>query len=91
MTKASYKDFCRLCQEKPELIKEIFEFFLTSEELEMLGARYEIIRALIQGNLTQREIAQKYNVSIAQITRGSNALKSISQKLKKELENVITK
>ncbi len=89
--KTTYKDFSKLCQARPEMIEEIFEFFLTKEELEMLGARYEIIAALMKGELTQREIAKKYKVSIAQITRGSNALKTISLKLKKELENVIIK
>ena len=84
--KGGYQSFYRLCQENPEHLKEIFELFFTQEELEMISSRYEIIQALLQGELTQREIAQKYKVSIAQITRGSNALKLCSSKFKKALK-----
>ena len=80
-----YQNFYKLCQEHPEHIQELFNLFFTHEELEMLGARYEIIKLLTKQELTQREIAHKQKVSIAQITRGSNALKILSPKLKKIL------
>lgn len=56
-------------------LHSFFELFLTHEEKEVIGARLDIIQALLEGKLTQREIAEQYGVSISQITRGSNALK----------------
>ncbi len=77
-------DFLKLCQKAKRLneFKELLEFFLTKEELEMLCARHLVTAALVEGQLTQREISKEYKVSIAQITRGSNSLKSVSPKLK---------
>lgn len=79
--------FFRLCQEAHAIGKltEFFSLFFTKEEIAMLESRCEIVRALLQSDMTQREIAKQYRVSIAQITRGSNALKSISLPLKKLL------
>lgn len=68
-----------------EELQELFELFFTLEEQEVLGQRYLIVKALEEGKLTQREIADKYKVSISQITRGSNALKIIKTKLRKFL------
>ena len=78
------EDFIELCQAAPSkrVLKELFDLFFTHEELEQLAGRHEIVQALLQGKLTQREIMGKFGVSITQITRGSNALKSISQSLK---------
>lgn len=87
LSKAGWRGFFKLCQtiKDPAQLQEFFEIFLAQEEIEMLSARFWIIRALLKGDLTQREIAKKYGVSIAQITRGSNALKSISPKLRRAL------
>jgi TrpR family trp operon transcriptional repressor len=84
-----WQKFFRLCQEvkSPKLQQELFELFLTKEEIEMVSARYWVVQALMKGELTQREIAKKFGASIAQITRGSNALKSISPKLENFLNN----
>jgi TrpR family trp operon transcriptional repressor len=79
--------FIQLCKSTPDeqTLEELFNLFFTLEEKEMLRARYAIIGELIKGQLSQREIAKKYSVSIAQITRGSNALKLLSPKLKSYL------
>jgi TrpR family trp operon transcriptional repressor len=66
-------------------LEEFFQLFLTDQEMEMLGKRLLVVQALLQGRLTQREIAKREKVSISQITRGSNALKKISPSLKKSL------
>jgi TrpR family trp operon transcriptional repressor len=89
LSEKGWRGFFKLCQsiKDSKQLQEFFEVFLAKEEVEMLSARYWIVRALIKGELTQREIAKKYKVSIAQITRGSNALKSISPKLKAFLKN----
>ena len=69
-----------------EELNNFFELFLTLDEQKTLSSRYIIIKALLEGHLTQREIAKIYKVSIAQITRGSNAIKVIGPKLKKFLK-----
>lgn len=86
-----WKDFVKLCckiKTEKEL-ESLFDLFLTLEEKELLASRYVIIQALLEGKLTQREIAEACNVSISQITRGSNALKIIDPKLKSFLESQI--
>lgn len=60
-------------------LEALFNLFFTLEEKEMLMARLQIIQALLEGKKTQRTIAKDLGVSISQITRGSNALKSVSQ------------
>lgn len=87
--KKGWKEFIKLCSKihSPEELGELFDLFLTIEEKETIASRYLIIRALIDGNLTQREIADIYKVSIAQITRGSNALKIISPELRDILKS----
>ncbi len=79
-----WQKFIKLCHnvKNPKLLTELFDLFLTLEEKEMLKARYAIICALMKGEISQREVGKKYAVSIAQITRGSNALKTISKDLK---------
>ena len=89
LDKKGWQEFLTLCSKinSSEKFSEIFDLFLTIEEKETLASRYLIIKALIEGNLTQREIAEMYKVSIAQITRGSNALKIISPELKEFLKS----
>jgi TrpR family transcriptional regulator, trp operon repressor len=87
MNPTVFQEFLQLCTHCSSVaqVGELFDLFLTLEEKEMVAKRYLIIKVLSEGFLTQREIAEKYNVSISQITRGSNALKMISPKLKKFL------
>lgn len=84
----AWQDFIDLCSEFISHVEmnKFFSLFLTIEERHLLSSRYLIIKALLDGKLTQREIAEKYNVSIAQITRGSNALKIIGPRMKKLLK-----
>lgn len=86
-----WRSFLEVCVKvkNPEDLKHFFDLFLTIEEKESLAARFLIVKALVEGRLTQRKIAEEYKVSIAQITRGSNALKIIDSKLKKFLETQI--
>lgn len=83
-----WQEFLNLCckVQRPEDLENLLNLFLTLEEKELLASRCLIIQALSEEKLTQREIAEKYHVSISQITRGSNALKIIDRKLKKFLE-----
>jgi TrpR family transcriptional regulator, trp operon repressor len=88
-----WRGFLELCTslKSPEEFHRCFALFLTIEEKETLASRYLIIRALLEGKMTQREIAEAYKVSIAQITRGSNALKIIDPSLKKYLREKLGK
>lgn len=87
--KKGWQEFLKLCSQidSPEELGEFLDLFLTIEEKETLASRYLIVKALLEGSLTQREIADTHKVSIAQITRGSNALKIISQKLRDILKS----
>lgn len=90
-TDNGWRAFLELCSkiDDPEELNRLFSLFLTIEERENMTSRYLIIKALLEGHLTQREIAETYKVSIAQITRGSNALKVIDPKFKKFLESFL--
>ena len=87
--KKGWQDFLKLCSkiDSPTELEDVLNLFLTIEEKETLASRYFIIKELIEGNLTQREIADTCKVSIAQITRCSNALKIISPELRDILKS----
>jgi len=89
LSKKGWQEFLKLCSKinSPEELEEVFDLFLTIEEKETLASRYLIIKALIEGKLTQREIADTCKVSIAQITRGSNAIKIITPELRDLLKS----
>lgn len=90
-TREGFDGFLELClgMHSSQELSKLFNLFFTIEEKETLSSRFLIIRALLEEHLTQREIAEKYGVSIAQITRGSNALKIIDAELKNVLKKRI--
>lgn len=92
-TKESWKGFLQLCENVPdaEAFKKLFDLFLTIEEKENIASRYLIVKTLMEGKMTQREMADAFKVSIAQITRGSNALKIVPPKLKEFLDSYVVK
>ncbi len=77
-----WKDFLELClaTKDTKILSELFDLLLTLEEKESLSMRMLIIKELVAQKKTQRQIAEDINVSIAKITRGSNALKRMSAK-----------
>lgn len=83
-----WKNFIDLVQqaEKKKLLNELFQFCFTAEEQEQMGKRILLIEALLKGELTQRDIAKKLEISISKITRGSNMLKNTPSHLKRFLE-----
>lgn len=83
-----FLDIC-LKTKKTLRLRELFNLFLTIEEKEHLASRMQIIRALLEEKLSQREISEKMQVSISQITRGSNALKIASDDILKFIESYI--
>ncbi|EKD77242.1 MAG: Trp operon repressor [uncultured bacterium] len=72
-----FLSLCLKAKNQTEL-SQLLDCFLTIEEKNDIADRYTIIQELLKEKLTQRDIALKYHVSIAKITRGSNALKSLS-------------
>jgi len=84
-----WRGFLELCRkaESPDALDALFGLFLTPQERVDLADRYLIVRELMSGERTQREIAEERNVSIAKITRGSNALKMIGKDLRRLLES----
>lgn len=79
--------FLRLCLEidTPEQLDAFFTFFLTNEERCDLASRYLLVKELISGEKTQRQIAEDLGVSISKITRGSNAMKLLDQETREWL------
>jgi TrpR family trp operon transcriptional repressor len=85
MSLLSYRDqrgwssFLELCAQASAAgrLEMLLELLLTIDEQQQLAARCRILQELLAHRLSQREMAAELRVSIAQITRGSNALKSI--------------
>lgn len=79
--------FLKLVQKfkSPQKLNELCQVFLTREERNDIGLRYKIIKELLKEQKPQREIAQELFVSISKITRGSNCIKEIDDKLRKML------
>ena len=72
----------KLFQLKDKHELELFlQTFLTLSEKAELTNRYRIIKELLQNNKTQREIAKELKVSVANVTRGSNVLKTGKQNI----------
>lgn len=90
-TAPGWREFLELCSKmkSPEDYDHLFALFLTHEERETMASRYVIVKALLDERLTQREIAETSHVSIAQITRGSNALKIVDPNFKRKLKKSI--
>jgi TrpR family trp operon transcriptional repressor len=89
--KSGWKSFLKLCTKIKSVdeLDELFRLMLTIEEQETIASRYLIIKALLEAKAPQREISENLKVSIAQITRGSNALKIITPKFKSTLKELI--
>lgn len=66
-------------QEDQGALRDVMNVLLTPEERESIGSRLAIMRALIAGEESQREIAARVEVSIAKVTRCSNYLKRLSE------------
>jgi len=88
---AAWKSFLKLCLKTHDAdeLSKLLDCFLTHEEINAITDRFSIIKALLSGRQTQREMSEVLNVSIAKITRGSNAIKLIDPKLKLFLEKNI--
>ena len=74
-----------------EQLAGLLELLLTPEEIEAFSKRVLILKSLLNGTLTQREISKEFGLSISKITRGSNALKRIDEETKEYVEKCLKK
>ncbi|MDQ5921364.1 MAG: TrpR family transcriptional regulator, trp operon repressor [Pseudomonadota bacterium] len=65
-----------------EQLNEFLNVLLTLSEIDELSKRHAIICALLRNDKTQREIARDLKVSIANVSRGANELKTCSDQVK---------
>ncbi|MCB1071821.1 MAG: trp operon repressor [Chlamydiales bacterium] len=91
MDKDGWRKFLELMVEMgdPKELDELSRLLFTSEERDAISKRIRIIEELLKGEKTQREIATNFHLSIAKITRGSNALKEVSEKMKQFLKKIL--
>lgn len=68
---------------------ELFHLLLTEEERSSVAGRLKVFQLLLSGDLSQRQIAAEYQVSIATITRCSNYLKHMSVEQRNTIKSLI--
>ena len=59
----------------PDFIEEFLRSLLTPGEKDEIASRWALVR-MMEGGVTQREIAQRLGLSLCKITRGSRELKA---------------
>ena len=72
------------------LIEIFLKSILTSNEIDEISSRWEIVKLLSNG-MSQRKISEKLGVSLCKITRGSKELKKDPSPFKIMIEKYIDK
>ncbi|WP_394129736.1 trp operon repressor [Shewanella maritima] len=67
----------------------LFQLLLTEEERSAIAGRLKVFQSLLAGEMSQRQIAAEYQVSIATITRCSNYLKNMTQEHRDSIQKLI--
>ncbi|MGS0694579.1 trp operon repressor [Shewanella sp. 0m-4] len=67
----------------------LFELLLTEEERSAVAGRLKVFQMLLDGEMSQRQIAQEYQISIATITRCSNYLKHMTEQQREKVKLLI--
>lgn len=78
-----------LLQQDLQNLIVLFELLLTEEERSAVAGRLKVFQTLLQGEMSQRQIAQEYQISIATITRCSNYLKHMSLQQRENVKLLI--
>ncbi len=68
---------------------DLFELLLTEEERSAIAGRLKVFQALLQGDMSQRQIAAEFEISIATITRCSNYLKHMPSEQREKIKALI--
>ena len=84
----NWQEFVKVCNaiESLDELNMFFDTLLTVSEKIELAKRLTILRELLTSNRTQRDLAKQLQVSLANVTRGSNVLKNTNFDLKKILK-----
>ncbi|MCL1141447.1 trp operon repressor [Shewanella gaetbuli] len=72
-----------------EDLSVLFQLLMTEEERSAIAGRLKVFQTLLAGELSQRQIASEYQVSIATITRCSNYLKNMSPEKREAIQKLI--
>jgi TrpR family trp operon transcriptional repressor len=67
----------------------LFALLFTEEERSAVAGRLKVFQLLLEGELSQRQIAAQYQISIATITRCSNYLKHMNTEEKDRVKQLI--
>jgi TrpR family trp operon transcriptional repressor len=67
----------------------LFALLFTEEERSAVAGRLKVFQLLLEGELSQRQIAAQYQISIATITRCSNYLKHMDSEEKDRVKQLI--
>ena len=72
----------------PRLIEDFLMCMLTDYELYSIAGRWKLVKLLDQG-MSQRQIAQRLNMSLCKITRGSRELKRENSAFRRVLDQYV--
>lgn len=93
MSEQRWSEVLQLLQQQQSLpeLDEMLSLLLSLDERHSIGGRLAVIRELLKGELSQRQISAQLGVSIATITRASNNLKLMSEaereRIKQQLQH----
>ena len=84
---ATIKELCHLIKKSDDeaFIYEFFNCLFTKPELKDIANRWLLVKEIDAGT-TQREIANKFSMSLCKITRGSRELNKADSAFRKMLE-----
>ncbi|MCL1073621.1 trp operon repressor [Shewanella dokdonensis] len=84
-----WHDVQQLVLQNPQQLDCLFELLLTEDERQAIAGRLKVFQLLLDGSLSQRQIAADYGVSIATITRCSNYLKNMPPERREQIRQLI--
>ncbi|WP_234977487.1 trp operon repressor [Ferrimonas marina] len=76
-------------QSTQEQVSTLLGALLSHDEKLAVGGRLAVFKALLEGRISQRQIAADLGVSIATITRASNTLKSMDEDARLTLRQML--
>lgn len=72
-----------------EDLSVLLHLLLTEEERSAIAGRLKVFQLLLCGEMSQRQIAAEFEVSIATITRCSNYLKNMTPEHREKIQKLI--